>query len=308
MAFTTSYSQNREDYLISCFFPDVKKGFYVDVGANDPDEDSVTKLFYKEGWHGINIEPLRSKYLLLQQKRPRDINLNIGISSRSGKMSFREYSGHGLSTFSSQMKSEYKEKNDKNIQTYKDYEVTVKTLKEVFEENKVKTINFIKIDVEGLEAEVIRGNEWGVFRPELICIEANHVHKEWKKSIINKKYTPVLWDGLNEYYLAEESMHRREMFSQQYPDKMLSGPQVIKWTVADEFGLIISQREEEIKKRDKLIENLDKLNKSLHHSNEKLTIEIKDQKKLVIAAKNTIIAFKGYIARSIGKKSNDDSA
>ena len=74
-----TYSQELEDLILLCVFYDVKKGFYIDVGANDPDIISVTKAFYLKGWNGINIEPLPDKYNLLLQKRQRDINLRVGI-------------------------------------------------------------------------------------------------------------------------------------------------------------------------------------------------------------------------------------
>ena len=74
----TTYSQFLEDYILFYIFYDVKNGFYIDVGANDPNHFSVTKAFYLRGWHGINIEPLPDKYRSLLLYRNRDINLNIG--------------------------------------------------------------------------------------------------------------------------------------------------------------------------------------------------------------------------------------
>ena len=82
------YAQNKEDLLIKSFFPDVKKGFYIDVGANDPVVDSVTKLFYDEGWSGINIEPIKKHIIDLDRLRPRDINLNLGLSDKTDGLTF----------------------------------------------------------------------------------------------------------------------------------------------------------------------------------------------------------------------------
>ena len=55
-----SYAQNFEDVMLRRVFAELDTGFYIDVGANDPSADSVTKAFYDAGWHGINIEPLRN--------------------------------------------------------------------------------------------------------------------------------------------------------------------------------------------------------------------------------------------------------
>ena len=82
----TTYSQFYEDLILLCAFYDVQKGFYIDIGANDPERISVTKAFYLKGWNGINIEPLPDKYSSLLQKRPRDINLQIGVGKNKGNM------------------------------------------------------------------------------------------------------------------------------------------------------------------------------------------------------------------------------
>ena len=79
-----SYSQDFEDFILFYLFYDIEKGFYIDVGANDPDIFSVTKAFYYRGWNGINIEQLPWKYKLLIQNRPRDINLQYGIRQNEG--------------------------------------------------------------------------------------------------------------------------------------------------------------------------------------------------------------------------------
>ena len=80
----TSYSQHLEDLVLFSIFYDVKNGFYIDIGAHDPNHISVTKAFYLKGWYGINIEPLPSKYKALQIHRRRDINLNLGIGEKEG--------------------------------------------------------------------------------------------------------------------------------------------------------------------------------------------------------------------------------
>ena len=80
-----SYAQELEDIILYVALQDVDEGFYIDIGANDPIEISVTKFFYDRGWSGINVEPLRSKCALLENERPRDINLCIGISDRRGE-------------------------------------------------------------------------------------------------------------------------------------------------------------------------------------------------------------------------------
>ncbi len=95
-----SYSQFYEDLILFCVFYDIENGFYIDVGANDPDKISVTKAFYLRGWNGINLEPLPDKYKSLLNKRKRDINLQIGAGKEKGNFTFLVRGE--LSTFSKQ--------------------------------------------------------------------------------------------------------------------------------------------------------------------------------------------------------------
>ncbi len=93
-----SYAQNYEDVMLWRALKHVEKGFYVDVGANDPKIDSVTQAFYERGWRGINIEPVQSYYERLCEERPRDINLLVAGAAYSGELTLYEVPETGLST------------------------------------------------------------------------------------------------------------------------------------------------------------------------------------------------------------------
>jgi len=207
-----TYAQNREDYIIKAFFENVDHGFYIDIGANHPVDDSVTKTFYDEGWSGINVEPNARLHKLLQKERPRDVNLPLAISCKSDKLEFRQYEGYyaGLSTASDRMKNE----NKKEI-LFSDIEVDAITLADLFDKyiSENTTVNFLKIDVEGYEREVIESNNWKKYRPQLICIESNHEHEDWHKLLDVAGYKKVFYDGLNEYFLAAEHMGILKDFS-----------------------------------------------------------------------------------------------
>lgn len=194
------YSQNREDMILDAFFPGKKDGFYVDVGGYDPDFESVTKLFHERGWRGINIEPQPDRFEAFVKRRKKDINLNIGVSNMSGTLTLRSYNNQGLSTFSEGIKEGYIAQPDDLTANYKDIEVSIETLEAVFKKNNVKDIDFLKIDVEGLEYEVLDGNNWETYRPKVVCIEANHIVKDWHKLVSGAGYELVFSDGLNEYY------------------------------------------------------------------------------------------------------------
>lgn len=197
---TVSYAQYKEDVILDALLNTKKKGFYIDVGANYPVIDSVTKRFYDRGWTGINIEPIKGLYSQLKQDRPRDINLLCGLGREKGKAVLREYIDvPGHSTFSQA------EKRGHGGHKYKDYEVPIETLSSVIHKHAAgKNIDFIKIDVEGFEHEVVSGNDWGKNRPVVICIESNHKAEDWSKILIDSGYILAISDGLNDYYVAIE--------------------------------------------------------------------------------------------------------
>ena len=120
-----SYAQNGEDIVLWRAFRDQKSGFYIDVGANHPVSDSVTKLFYDRGWRGINIEPQAALLVELQRARPRDINLGIGLAEAEGTMALHELPDtDGLSTFSPDLIGHYASE----ARAMRVREITVKTL------------------------------------------------------------------------------------------------------------------------------------------------------------------------------------
>lgn len=206
-SFITSYSQNREDIIIDAFFKGKSTGFYVDVGANHPVIDSVTKLFYLKGWTGVNIEPNSRLAELLEADRPKDTTLVKGVSNRQGTAKLRIYeNGDGLSTYSDDVKNEAGTVYDSFKVKYQDVETEIDTLENIFASIPgLKKIDFMKVDVEGMEHEVLSGNDWAKYRPELICIEANHVKVDWRTLLDKVGYKKFFNDGLNDYYAEEHS-------------------------------------------------------------------------------------------------------
>src|SRR4051812_47472096 len=106
MAFI-SYAQNYEDVMLWRALRDVEQGFYVDVGAADPDIESVTRAFYERGWSGINVEPFDELFAKLVQARPRDANLKVAVGPEEGVRTLHAFSGTGLSTFDPQISAQH---------------------------------------------------------------------------------------------------------------------------------------------------------------------------------------------------------
>jgi FkbM family methyltransferase len=195
-----SYAQNQEDVLLRRVFSHVEDGFYIDVGANDPVHHSVTKHFYDLGWRGINIEPHRGSYLRLGAQRRDDINLNLGLSDRETTLELLEcLSNTELSTFSPEMANEWRRQGFEFVER----PVPVTTLARVCADHVDRPIDFLKIDAEAHEREVIAGGDWARWRPRVILIEATWPDR-WEPLILASDYRFAAFDGLNRYYVRSE--------------------------------------------------------------------------------------------------------
>lgn len=193
-----TYAQDKEDIIIAELLKDVKKGFYVDVGANSPTIFSVTKAFYELGWSGINIEPLPDKYIELCVDRDRDINLNIGIGNTKGTMTL--YIEGMCSTLSGKVVS------DNGLQDKPTMQIEVDTLTNVIARYNPLEIHFLKVDVEGFERQVLEGYDFRV-RPWVICMESTKpnteipCYEEWEHILIDHGYALKKAHGINRFYV-----------------------------------------------------------------------------------------------------------
>lgn len=285
-----SFAQNREDVIIRGFLKNVEEGFYVDIGANHPVNDSVTNLFYKLGWCGINIEPIKALYKLLESSRPRDINLNIGVGSRDDTLRLRHYKNQtGLSTFSDELKEQYEATGVIEPNTTIDEDVQVRTLKSILSEYKPKDIHFMKIDVEGFEREVLKGNDWNIFRPWIICIEANNVINPWEDILEKNNYKQVFFDGLNKYFVASEHKDIAGSFS--YPETILAKP-VFTPDIEKAFQKVVKDKELGLVELEKLKVGCEQMNSQLYELQNEVAqaIRLKGSIKQLLRAIDTVIS------------------
>lgn len=213
-----SYAQNFEDIILDRIFEDVKKGFYIDIGANHPSVDSVTKLFYDRGWNGINIEPHPVMYEKLVDVRKRDLNLNLVISDKLGEKKFHFFELSGYSTLNSKIAKQHTEAG--LVGTSRT--VPVCTLDEVIKNNiKDQIIHFLKIDVEGSERGVLLGLNLSKYRPIIIVIESFRTntqienHTDWESILLDSKYHLCYQDGVNRFYLDTQFSYLQDKFK--YP-------------------------------------------------------------------------------------------
>ena len=167
-----SYSQEGEDMILKRLFEKQEKGFYVDVGAHHPKRFSNTYYFYKKGWNGINIDAMPNSMKLFNKIRPRDINIEKPISDEKQILTYYAFNEPALNGFSKELSdSRVKEENNYHIIFEKDIETS--TLEEVLDINlpRNQEIDFLSIDVEGLDFMVLKSNDFEKYKPKVILIE-----------------------------------------------------------------------------------------------------------------------------------------
>jgi FkbM family methyltransferase len=201
-----SYAQNFEDVMLWRALKHVEDGFYIDVGANDPHTDSVTKAFYERNWHGINIEPLAEHHEALTKARARDLNIQCAIGDCNGSIELWETDVRGWATASPEVIQAHALSG--HLGTF--HQVPMRTLASICAEYVKSEIHFLKVDVEGFEASVLRGADFEQYRPWIVVVESTQpnstveVHSEWESILLEKRYAFVYGDGLNRFYLADE--------------------------------------------------------------------------------------------------------
>jgi FkbM family methyltransferase len=204
-----TYAQNFEDVLLARVFRGRTDGFYVDVGAGDPIELSVTKWFYDLGWSGINVEPHPNFYQKLAAERRRDVNVNCGAGAEEADAQFFQLSASELSSFDPDVCARAEAAGMSVVSRT----VAVLPLTKILDRYcNGRSIDFLKIDVEGWEREVLVGLDLRRYRPTVILVEATlpttriETHSRWEDLLVQSDYAPVHFDGLSRFYLPAEQM------------------------------------------------------------------------------------------------------
>lgn len=205
-----SYAQNFEDVILWRAMRDVPNGFYIDVGAWDPDLDSVTRAFSERGWRGINIEPLTEGHARLLKRRPRDVNLAVAAGAAADSLDFHEIEQTALSTADPVLAGRYAALGLRVTRR----RVDQLTLAEICRAHAPADIHFLKVDCEGQEWAVLAGADFTKYRPWVVLVEATvpcsqePAFAEWEPVLLKAGYRFAWFDGLNRFYVAAEHFER----------------------------------------------------------------------------------------------------
>ena len=216
------YSQNFEDLYLQRLFSDIEKGFYVDAGAWHPNIDNVTRIFYEQGWRGINIEPLKEAFDLLEAERKDDYNLNLAVSDLQtvGLVNFSVLGDKPLQNGQHFLTDTHHHIDTKAVDGFgitNIRSVQCSNLREIFEQYALdKQIQFLKLDVEGSEFKALMGLQLEVLsekmHPNVILLEAtlpdtrlsSHCRQDCRNYLEANNYKYLFFDGLNDYYCKHQ--------------------------------------------------------------------------------------------------------
>lgn len=165
-----SYSQEGEDMILRRMFETRKRGFYVDVGAHHPKRFSNTYAFYKRGWTGINVDATPGSMEAFRRFRPRDINVESAVAREAGALTFFQFNEPALNTFDSTLAAA---RQGGDFHLIARVPIQARTLADLLAAHLPvgRTIDFLTIDVEGLDLDVLQSNDWARFRPRCVLAE-----------------------------------------------------------------------------------------------------------------------------------------
>jgi len=223
-----SYAQNFEDVILWRALKRIERGFYIDIGAQDPVVDSVSLAFYERGWRGVHVEPTTLYAENLRRMRPDEEVIQAAVDNRVKSRVFYEIPGTGLST-GSRVNAERHKTQGHQIQKVR---VPCLPLSAILDRHRDRDIHWLKIDVEGMERQVIQSWRPSRVRPWIVVVESTEPlslrpgFARWEPLLIGLGYEFAYFDGLNRFYVSHRHPELRESFGagpNVFDDFVLSG-------------------------------------------------------------------------------------
>lgn len=212
-----SYAQNQEDVVLHRLTKFVEKGTFVDVGAAHPVIHNVTYSLYLSGWRGINVEPMAAEAEMLRSARPDDVTHQLAVGASAGSVVIHTgpSENRGATTARSDIADGYRSQG----QVFSSETVEMVRLDTLLDSAGLDEIHVLKIDVEGLEKEVLEGVNLTSHRPWVLVVESTRPNStedtshEWESMVLDSGYEMTLFDGLNKFYVRTDLTSIREALS-----------------------------------------------------------------------------------------------
>ena len=201
--FNVSFSKSGDDIQLYKLINNDDPGVYVDVGCWHPVKASNSYFFYHRGWKGICIDPNPELINLYKKMRPNDVFINAGISDSKTPMEYYMLKESSMNTFN----YDFLVKHQLDTQILNTFKVPMYSLKSVLDKELKATdrLDFFDIDVEGFDLEVLKTNDWQMYRPKVIVVESDMaLHDDLTSDIV--KYL----DGV-EYKLIGKSIIKGDL-------------------------------------------------------------------------------------------------
>lgn len=163
------FSQEGEDLILNELIGKTGPGFYVDIGAFDPWRFSNTAFFYAKGWRGLNVDARPGFKILFDQERPNDMNIECAVGGKNGAVKFYSFDEPALNTTCKKRATFLEKSTSYKVKSVCD--VPLRSLTSLLCQFGVDSIDFLSIDVEGAELEVLRSGDWKRYRPQFIVLE-----------------------------------------------------------------------------------------------------------------------------------------
>jgi FkbM family methyltransferase len=200
-----TYAQNGEDRALLELFSPGYRGTYVDLGANHPYRISNTYLLYTHGWHGVCVDALPMFGPLYRRHRPRDTFLNVGVGTQPGEFHFYEMSFSELSSFSRDIADELVAKGRATVKA--EHRIQTRSVAEIVASLAADgQFDVLSIDIEGLDAEIVRNTDWGFVKPRVVICETSSYEHDWAGEIVElfgrQGYTHQCHVGCNDIFVS----------------------------------------------------------------------------------------------------------
>ena len=209
-----SYAQNFEDVILWRALRHIDKGFYIDIGAQDPMVDSVSLAFYERGWRGVHVEPSPAYAQQLRVARPDEVVIEAVVGKIDGKATFYDIANSGLGTTCPANAAQHAE-SGKTVELRL---VDSRPLSSLLDEYSERDIHWLKIDAEGGEEDVLASWDTSRVRPWILVIESTEpnsprsTHEQWEHIVLALGYEFCYFDGLNRFYVSAEHPELKPAF------------------------------------------------------------------------------------------------